>query len=214
MSANLAKRDVVFLVADMGMEQMLRGFLGRPHAHLSLRCGKFSFDPAEDIFVAPTNDPGVYGAAGELLRPFERLHRRAVVMLDAAWDGSPGAADIRSHIGGCLQDRWTDFAVVVIEPELEAWVWQDNPHIAEVFRCPKDFRRILAESGHWPLGTLKPGDPKAALDYLRRRYRVRGFSADFGRLASRISVRGCQDEAFGYLCDRLRAWFPESHDLR
>ena len=30
----------------------------------------------------------------------------------------------------------------------------------------------------------------------------------FGKLAAKISVRHCQDAAFNYLCDHLRAWFP------
>jgi hypothetical protein len=183
------KRDVVFLVADGGMEQMLRGFLGRPQFHRGLRCGAFAFDPAEDVFVAPAKDPGVYGTAHKLLEPFQERHYRAVVMLDAEWEGSPGAVAIREHIAGQLVASWSEFAVVVIDPELEAWIWQDNPHIAKVFGCPDDFRKILAASGHWPEDALKPPDPKAALDHLRRRYRIRAFNASFGKLAGKISVR-------------------------
>ncbi|MEU0519107.1 hypothetical protein [Streptosporangium sp. NPDC006007] len=206
----MTKRDVVFLVADTGMEQMLRGFLGRPRVHRSLRCGPFGFDPREDVFVAPTKDPGVYGTARELLRPFERLHRRAVVMLDADWDGSPGAKAIHHHIGRCLDGAWEHYAVVVIDPELEAWVWQDNPNVAEALKCSTDFRKNLADSGHWPHDHLKPPDPKSALDHLRRRHRADGSNAAFRRLAEKISVRHCQDPAFNHLCEHLRAWFPEN----
>ncbi|MEU8038069.1 hypothetical protein [Streptosporangium sp. NPDC049078] len=129
-------------------------------------------------------------------------------MLDAAWEGSPGAVAIRDDIAERMKGSWERFAVVVIDPELEAWVWQDSPHLAQVLKCPPDFRAILERSGHWPANTLKPPDPKAALDHLRRRYRVKAFNADFGKLAAKISVRHCQDAAFNYLCDHLRAWFP------
>jgi hypothetical protein len=108
-----------------------------------------------------------------------------------------------------LDGAWQDYAVVVIEPELEAWIMQDNPNVVQAFRCPPDFRRILAAVGHWPDGAAKPPRPKEALEYLRRRHRVRAFNAEFGKLAARISVRHCQDSAFVLLCDRLRAWFPE-----
>ncbi|GGK89286.1 hypothetical protein Sme01_49550 [Sphaerisporangium melleum] len=206
----MTKRDVVFLVADAGMEQMLRGFLGRPQVHRSVRCGPFAFDPREDLFVAPTKDPGVYNTARELLRPFETLHRRAVVMLDAAWDGSPGAEAIHKHIEQCLEGAWEQFAVVVIDPELEAWVWQDNVNVAQALKCTPDFRRVLADSGHWPHDRLKPPDPKAALEHLRRRHKADGSKAAFRRLAEKVSVRHCQDPAFNHLCQHLRAWFPEN----
>ena len=203
-------RDVVFLVADGGMEQMLRGFLGRPQCHRSLGCGPFAFDPAKDVIVAPTKDPGVYGTARELLRPFEGAYRCAVAMLDNAWQGSPGRERIRDDVAGALKEAWDRFGVIVIDPELEAWVWQDNPHVAKALNCPADFRRILADSGHWPVGERKPPDPKAALDYLRRRHRADRGNAAFRRLTEKISVRGCVDRAFNELCEHLRAWFPEA----
>ncbi|GAA1255372.1 hypothetical protein GCM10009677_01540 [Sphaerisporangium rubeum] len=60
----------------------------------------------------------------------------------------------------------------------------------------------------------KPPDPKAALDHLRRRYKLTSFNAEFGRLAAKISVRSCQDTAFQSLCEHLRTWFPRtSHHL-
>jgi hypothetical protein len=89
------------------------------------------------------------------------------------------------------------------------WVWQDSPHVPEVFKCPPDFRQILANSDHWLEDAVKPPKPKAALDYLRRRYRLRVFNAEFGKLAANILVTRCQNPAFSLLCDHLRAWFPE-----
>jgi len=204
------KRDVVFLVADAAMEQMLQGFLSRPHCHRSIGCGPFAFDVREDVSVAPGRDPDVFVRSRELLQPYERLHHRAVVMLDVAWEGSPGAERIRTHISDSLKPAWDQFAVIVIDPELEAWVWQDNPHVAEAFKCRADFRDVLRRSGHWPDGASKPPDPKAALDYLRRHHRADRSNAAFGRLARKISVRHCEDRAFGQLRDTLRAWFKDA----
>jgi hypothetical protein len=151
----------------------------------------------------------VYGTARELLRPYERSHRRAVVMVDAAWDGSPGADAIRGHLRLCLASGWTEFAVVVIEPELESWLMNDNPHVSRVFGCPDNFRQILHGAGFWPEDCAKPQQPKEALDYLRRYHRVRAFNAEFGKLAAAMSVGQCQDAAFIELRDHLRTWFPE-----
>ena len=36
-------------------------------------------------------DPGTYTTGEELLKPFQKTHRHAVLMLDAEWDGLPGA---------------------------------------------------------------------------------------------------------------------------
>lgn len=203
------KRDVFFLLADGGMEQVVKGFLGRERSHRSLGCAKFGFDPDLDIRVAPTKDAGVYGTAHELLQPYEHSHQRAIVIVDADWVGSPGAVVIREHISQRLAERWEEFAVIVIEPELEAWIMNDNPHVARIFRCPDDFRQILQHAGYWPADAAKPPRPKEALGYLRKRYKLRVFNAEFGKLAAAMSVRQCQDAAFSELRDHLRAWFPE-----
>ncbi|HEX5495581.1 MAG TPA: hypothetical protein VFX70_13510 [Mycobacteriales bacterium] len=203
------KRDVVFLVADAAMEQVLRGLFGREHCHRSLGCRPFSFVAGEDVVVAPGSDPGVYRLAADLLRHYERSHQFAVVMLDADWGGSPGAALIRERITKSLVGRWQErFAVIVIEPELEAWVWQDNPHVATALKCPKNFRNILRASGHWPDGVAKPADPKAALTHLRRHHGADRSNAALGRLAGTVSVRHCTDPAFGALRNALRNWLP------
>ena len=202
-------RDIMLILADGGMEQVLRGFLGRDQFHRSLGCGKFGFDPALDVIVAPTRDSGVYGSAHELLRPYERSHRRAVAMVDADWDGSPGADMIREHVSARLAVDWTEFAVIVIEPELEAWLMNENAHLARIFRCPENYRQILQQAGWWPADLPKPPRPKEALEYLRRRHKARAVNADFGKLAAAMSVGQCQDPAFNQLRDHLRAWFPE-----
>jgi hypothetical protein len=55
LTGGAAKRDIMFLVADKGMEQVVSGFLGREQCHRSLGCAQFAFDPREDMIVSPTN---------------------------------------------------------------------------------------------------------------------------------------------------------------
>jgi hypothetical protein len=206
--SSAAKRDIVFMVADNGMKHVVKGFLGR-EPHRRLGCGRFTIDPDLEIRVEPTKDPGVFGKAHELLQPYEHSHQRAIVMVDADWDGTPGAVAIREHISQRLARGWKEFAVIVIEPELEAWLMNDNPHLAKVFRCPENYRQILATAGYWPDGAVKPPRPKEALEHLCRRHKARATNAEFGKLAARMTVRHCQDSAFIQLRDQLRAWFPE-----
>jgi hypothetical protein len=201
------KRDIVFLVADQGIKQVLKGFLSRaPHQRLG--CGEFSIDSEAEIRVEPTRDSGVYGKAHELLKPYLYSHHRAVVVLDADWDGSPGADAIGQHIGERMAQVWKEYAVIVIEPELEAWLMNDNAHLARIFGCPENYREILADAGWWPVGSPKPPRPKEALEYLMHRHKRRATRAAFGKLAEAMSVRQCQDSAFLQLRDKLREWFP------
>jgi hypothetical protein len=209
LSTAAGKRDIMFLLADGGMEQVLRGFLGRDQFHRSLGCGKFEFDPAQDVIVAATKDPGVYGTAHELLRPYERTHQRAVVIVDADWSGSPGAAAIEEHISQRMACRWQEFAVIVIAPELEAWIMNENAHLARIFRCPENYRQILQQAGCWPNNLPKPPRPKEALEHLKKHHKVRVVYADFRKLVAVMSVTQCQDPAFNKLRDHLRVWFSE-----
>ena len=115
---------------------------------------------------------------------------------------------IKLHISQRFAEGWKEFAVIVIEPELETWLMSENKQLATAFRCPENYREILAAAGLWPKGSAKPPDPKEALEYLRRRHRVRVGNAEFGKLAEAMSVRQCQDPAFLQLRDKLREWFP------
>jgi hypothetical protein len=202
-----AKREIVFLVPDQGIKQVLKGFLSR-EPQLRLGCGEFAIDSDKEIIVEVTRDPGVYGKAHELLKPFVDSHGRAVVILDEDWVGSPGADVIRRHIGERMAEVWKEFAIIVIVPELEAWLMNENEHLARIFRCPKNYREILANADFWPVGSAKPPRPKEALEYLRKRHKARATNAEFGKLAEAMSVRRCQDPAFLQLRDKLREWFP------
>jgi hypothetical protein len=100
-------RDCIFLVADSNMAAAFRGLFTRERFERSLRCGMFGFDPREDLIVDEAgSDPGVYSRAHELLRPYLRAHRYAVVVLDSEWEGSPGAAPIATNIRDKLQSRY------------------------------------------------------------------------------------------------------------
>lgn len=206
--AETRKRDIVFLVADNGMAQVVTGFLGRQRCHLSLGCAEFTFHARTDLIVSSTKDSGMLKHARGLLKSFEATHQRAVVMLDNAWTGSPGVAVLQERLREILSEGWKELAVIVIDPELEAWIVNENEHLARITRCPADYRKLLADAGLWPLAAVKPPDPKAALDHLKRRHRAHASNAEFGRLAAAMSVRYCQDPAFKQLREQLCAWFP------
>jgi hypothetical protein len=80
-------RDCIFLLADKNMEAAFSGFFTRSEFHMSLGIREFEFDPQQDIIVEAGNDPGVYTRAHQLISPYLKTHRYAVVVLDNAWEG-------------------------------------------------------------------------------------------------------------------------------
>lgn len=198
------------------MAAAFRGYFGRQRWHLSLQCAPFDFDGAVggDLIVAEGgNDPGVFNRGHELLRPFRPSHQRALVVLDTEWDGSPGRAVIEEHItANLVASGWEAAAVkvIAIEPELENWLWQDNPHVAQALRYHQapPLRQLLERNGWWPQGAVKPPRPKEAAEWVLRQTRQPRSSSVYQRLAAEISIRGCTDPAFQAMRAQLHAWFP------
>lgn len=211
-----AKRPCVILVADSNMAATFRGFFKRNRWHLSIGCAAFDINPdigADLIVDEGGNDPGVYTKGHELLRPYQRSHHRALVVLDCEWDGSPGKTCIVNDITKRLIDSgWPEHAVkvIAIEPELENWLWQDKPQVAEVlrYRNGPPLRQHLADQGWWPLDQSKPPRPKEAAEWVLRQTRQPRSSAIYEQLAEKISVTGCTDQAFAEMRTTLQTWFP------
>lgn len=191
------------------MELVVTGFLTRERCHLSLRCAAFGFDPRKDIIVSPTKDSGMLKYARGLLKSYEATHKRAVLIVDDAYQGNPGTELLRERLTEALSQGWKEFAVIIIKPELEAWLMNENAHLPRIFRCPPNYRQLLADAGLWPSDVAKPPDPKTALKHLKDHHGARAGNAEFGKLAAATSVRYCQDPAFIQLRDQLRTWFPE-----
>jgi hypothetical protein len=210
-------RDCVFLTADSTMKQALLGFLNREDRFRPYNLGtaNFQFDSNEDLFSSATMDPGTFTTGEELLRPFQRTHRHAIIMLDADWDGSPGADAIRTDLTArILSTGWaaTAFKVVVIEPELEAWIWQRNQRVAKVLNFNSVSEMVMAVQAakiDWPDDKAKPMRPKEALEAVATRKRNIGFSSALHRsITETVSLVGCQDAAFIELKQTLQNWFP------
>lgn len=208
-------RDCFFLVADKNMEGLLKGFFLRQNFHLALGCGPFQFDAKQDLLVAHgQNDSGLYTRASELLVSYQQTHRHAVVILDAEWDGSPGAVAIRKRMRQHFEQAgWPEDAAcaVVIDPELENWVWQDTPHVCATLGYQGSFdtlRADLEQQGMWPKGESKPLRPKEAVEFMLRRARKPRSSSLYQGLAAQVSVKRCSDNTFQTLLLALRRWFP------
>ena len=207
-------RDLVILVADGTMKTVFDAFFERSRWELSLQCGAFDIWPQEDIFHDPLHtDGGVHKRAQELLRPYLNTHNRAVVVLDQQFGGERPAVEVRKevlqnlHANGWNEDRCS---VIVIDPELEVWLWQDNANVAQAIKFTgASLRAHLQANGKWPAGALKPVDPKATIQEFIKPQKALKTKVVYSRIARRVSVVGCTDPAFQLFADTLRQWFPQ-----
>ncbi|MHB1557900.1 MAG: methylation-associated defense system protein MAD4 [Isosphaeraceae bacterium] len=200
--------DLIVLVPDRNMEASIRGLLGRYKA-LGIR------QVASRILVHPSRDPGCLGEGHVFLRSFHRQYRHALILLDH--DGCGRERETRASLEKSIEERlatsgWSERArAIVIDPELEVWVWSDSPHIPAALGSSDDLaglRRLLRDQGLWREGQPKPDDPKLAMERILRLNNRPRSSAIYEELARKVSLKNCLDGAFAKLRTTLAEWFP------
>jgi hypothetical protein len=203
--------DLVVLAADNQMQEALRGILSRPRA---LAIASISFT----VFSHPEKDPGCRQKAHEFLRNLRSDYRHGLVLFD--YEGC-GASHIStpSEITSDVEERlhrsgWENQArCVVIDPELEVWVWADSSKVDDCLGWSSSSHQLrdwLREKDHWPPDVTKPPAPKDAMEDALREARLPHSSSIFRELAESVSLRGCEDEAFQRFRRILQEWFPPS----
>lgn len=199
--------DLVCVAADRSIEATIQAVLRRPEA-LGIRTIAF------ETLVHPERDPGCFHEAGKLLGGYVARAAHALVVLDRAWEGAPVKEG--SELEALLEESLATIGppewvrAVVIEPELEAWVFSDSPHVATTLGwtgSTDELRSALAAEQLWDPERPKPDDPKRAMDWVLRKARLPRSSALFRSLASQVSLRRCEDRSFVRLVELLRGWF-------
>jgi len=209
MGSDRELRELIVLVADSNTEYTIKGLLSRPEA-LGIR--RLSTSAVRH----PERDPGCLLRAPEFLRPFCGRYHRALVMLDREGSGREG--ELREDLERDLEHRlaadWHDrAAAVVLDPELEVWLWSDSPHVDAVLgwrdRSP-DLRSWLRERSLLAGNSIKPRQPKEAVEKALRVVWKPRSSVLYRRLAEQVSLRRCDDPAFRKFRTVLQSWFPAS----
>ena len=161
------EKDLVVLVADGQMEFAVRGLLARSQ---SLEFQKLSADSV-DFRVHPHRDPGCLLRSHDFLRPFYRQYRHAIVMLDREGCGREGDSrqELEREIERQLSSTgWDDrAAAIVLDPELEVWVWSDSPEVDAVLGWVHTTPRLaewLQNEGYSVSGQTKPNRPKEVME--------------------------------------------------
>ena len=216
MVANLSypeKKDLCVLVADRDMELTIRSLLNR---HQALRIRPTSFE----VVVHLEHDPGCLLHAAEFLRSRSELFDYAMVIFDkdGCGDDSP-RVDLQNRVSSDLRrNGWSDrAATVVIEPELEVWIWSGSNELPGILGHSSmnyaQMKEALSRSNWWPKEYLKPPDPKQAFQWLCKEGAVTKSSDLFRQMAERISFRDCTDLAFEHFLTTLREWFPPNTEV-
>jgi hypothetical protein len=142
-------RDLVVLVADKDMEQAIRQLLQRP-ASLGISA------PMHEVYTHPEHDGGCRTASHDLLRSLSSQYRFALVLFDH--EGSGGDTIEREQLERQVEARleangWNGrCGALVIDPELEIWVWTDSSELDRSSDGPGASRR----SGN---GSARRGSP-------------------------------------------------------
>lgn len=207
------RKDLVILTADLDAENAVRGVLTRSP---SLNIRQLEEGRDFDIHRHPQRDAGCRSAAESFLEGFVRTHRHALVVFDH--DGCGWEDRCPDAVESDLEDRlsragWEGrCAVVVIAPELEAWVWSDSPNVeCELGWSGKypPLREWLVSENLLAASASKPHDPKAAMERAMRHARKPISPYVFARLAEAVGLNRCEDRAFLKLKTTLRGWYDK-----
>jgi len=198
-------KDLVLLVADKNAQFALKGALERPEA-LGITPIEFEFR------VHPGRDGGVRKFGVDMLALERRRFKHALLVMDYEGSGSAlsGARALEDVLNEKLRTCWNNAArAIVIEPELDAWVWGSDNSIKSAIDWSKDIgiRDWLRNQGfHFELND-KPSRPKEAFEAALKTSGSPRSSALYQHIASKISLQKCRDEAFGILRGQLHKWF-------
>ena len=204
-------KDLYVLVADQDMVETLEAVLNRPKS-LGIR-------PIQHAVARHTwRDAGCCRDASRRLRPYLDQYRKAIVIFDKHGCGredSPREQIQRDVEQDLVSNGWAgDRAkAVVIEPELEAWIWTGSPYVARVLGWQDgydDLKGWLVDRRLWAEGKAKPTDPKAAMKAVLRKTNKAHSAALFGDLAKRTTWCGCRCPAFAELEHVLKRWFGDA----
>ena len=204
------RKDLVVLVADNQQRYTVATLLMDRSQSLGIR--QVPIDINSDILSHPEHDPGVFKKAGRFLSVFSQQYQHALVLVDAEGTGSLASAEkIEEKIQNDLnRNGWKGrSAVIVIDPELEIWVWSTSPHVPRLFGTDWETIRDLGrQKNYWQAGEIKPSRPKDLLEEVLHRTRKRRSAALYQQLARKVGLKRCQDDSFRRFREILRQWFP------
>ena len=203
------EKDLIVLVADLDAENTITTLLDRSH---SLGTRSIVYD-----WVRHTErDPGCCRGSVNMLRRYQTSHAHALVIFDH--HGSGREKEDREAIEHRVEEElkgsgWGDrAAVIVLDPELEIWVWSDSPEVCGAlgWNSRSDLDAFLLQEGWIDEGQVKPTQPKEAMTAALKQSRTPRSARIFEQLAENVSLNRCSDPAFTKLKTVLQGWFSNN----
>lgn len=201
-------KDLIIAVADGYQEKTMESLLAR--IPISSGTREFTFD----IIKNPGKDSGSFNDSHELLRPFSNQYSYALVIFDFEGTGVEHLSreQIEDEVQRLLSNNgWSNRnCVIVIQPELENWIWIDNPNVAQALGWEKNqsLYEWAKQEGFLLPNSSKPERPKEALEKAMRISGTPPSASIYKRIAEKVSYRRCEDPAFKKLIQQIIAWFP------
>jgi hypothetical protein len=201
------QQDLVILVADRNMEAAISGIISRNN---SLGIRRISYK----VYPHVHRDPGCRLEGHLFLRPYAQSYSYAIVMFDREGCGQDHLSRDELEAGveqNLFNTGWQGrAAALVLDPELEIWVWKDSPHVEAAFgwtgRQP-NLRTWLSQKGYLRAGEQTPSRPKEAMEEALRIVRKPRSSAIYSQLAQTVGFRDCNNPTFMKLRNTLQQWF-------
>jgi hypothetical protein len=201
-------KDLIVLVPDADMEYAIQALLPR-HQALDIRPVTF------DIRRHMQRDAGCRSDCHNFLRLFLNDYQCALVLFDHEGCGREQMTrlELETDVEGRLKaNGWGDrCAVIVISPELEAWVWSDSPVVDEALgwrdRTPSMRDWLQSKTAIWHPHHSKPKQPKEAMESALRTVRKQKSPRLYEYLGKSVAVDRCKDSSFSKFKKVLRQWF-------
>ena len=201
-------KDLIILAADSNIKSAIGGILSRQH---SLNIRRLN----SDIFTHLHRDSGCLRESHLFLINFINTYRYAIVIFDREGCGEDYRSrdELETTVENNLSEiGWGGRSIaLVLDPELEVWVWKDSPHVETALGWSginPPLRTWLFNSGFITEGDITPRRPKEALEAALRQVHRPRSSAIYKQLAETVGFKNCNNPTFLKLSRTLEVWFP------
>jgi hypothetical protein len=205
-------QDLVIVVADKNMEAAMRGILSRNHS-LGIR------EVSYKILPHMHRDSGCRLGGHSLLKSFITRCTYAIVMFDREGCGRENLMreELETLVENNLADSgWADRSIaLVLDPELEAWVWKDSRHVEVALGWDGKQPNLytwLHDHGYINDEVQIPQRPKEAMEAVLKVVHKPRSSSTYLKLAQTVGLRHCNNPTFLKLKATLQQWFPQGNE--